>query len=126
MELEIFKRKERKRFITETEKNNVPLGTDEIVHIADVLVPNEYRKHKPHDYKIQKALRYFIKYGVIDKPITVIAETNEQGLHNKYILVNEYSRYLALVEWCGLNYIPVRYISIDAYFNTYNNNSIKH
>lgn len=119
MDFQPCKLKERKRFITKLEKENIPLGTDEIVHIADFIIPDDYRKHKPHDYKIKNALKHFIKYGVIDKPITVIAETNEQGFHNKYILVNEYSRYLALVDWCGLSYVPVRYIDIDTYFKEY-------
>ena len=116
MELEKYKLKSRKKFITKIEELNVPQGTDEIVHISQIVIPKVFKKHSPHLYKIKDAMKYFImNNNIIDKPISVIAETNEMGHKNKLILVHEYSRYLMLVEWFGLKYVPVKYIDINNY-----------
>jgi ParB-like chromosome segregation protein Spo0J len=56
----------------------------------------------------------------LDKPITVIAETNEKGFHNKYVLVDGYSRYLAAKNWLDIKYVPIKYIDIDTYLKKYN------
>jgi len=114
MELKPYKFKLRKNFITEIEKLNSPEGTEEIIHISQIIIPKNFKKHKPHSYKIKNAIKYFVAHNnVIDKPITVIAETNEMGFRNKAVLVDEYSRYLALTDWLGLKYIPVKYIDIN-------------
>lgn len=115
------KQNARRRYMSEIEADNIPLGTNEIIHIDDIIIPMEYANTKPRTYKVQDAVKYFVKYGVIDKPITVIAETNENGEPPKFILVDEYARYLALVKWCGFNYVPVRYIDINTYFKEYRN-----
>ena len=114
MELKSYKLKQRKKFITKMEELNNPQGTEEIVHISQIVIPRNFKRHKPHLYKIKNAIKYFFTHNnVIDKPIIVIAETNEMGFKNKLILVDEYSRYLALVDWIGLKYVPVKYISIN-------------
>lgn len=114
MELKKYNLKSRKKFITEIEELNTPDGTDEIVHVCQIVVPKEFKKHKPHLYKIKNAIRYFVLHNnTIDKPISVIAETNEKGCENKLILIDEYTRYLALVDWLGLKYVPIKYIDIN-------------
>ena len=113
MNLKPYRLKTRKKFITSIEELNIPNGTDEVVHISQIVIPKNFKKHKPHNYKIKAAIKYFVLHNnVIDKPITVIAETNEKGFKNKMVLVDEYSRYLALVDWIGLKYIPVKYIEV--------------
>ena len=114
MELKKYKLKPRKKFITKIEELNLPEGTDEVVHFSQIVIPLDFKKHKPHLYKIKNAIRYFVLHNnMIDKPISVIAETNEKGYRNKLVLIDEYSRYLALVNWLRLKYVPVRYIDIN-------------
>lgn len=50
----------------------------------------------------------FLRLGHLDKPITVIAEINVRGKHNKFIIVDGYIRYLIAKQY-GLEYIPVKY-----------------
>lgn len=115
MELKKYKLKSRKQFITKIEELNLPEGTDEVVHFSQIVIPLDFKKHEPHLYKIKRAIRYFVLHNnIIDKPISVIAETNERGYKNKLVLIDEYSRYLALVNWLGLKYVPVKYIEIDS------------
>lgn len=114
MELKKYKLKQRKKFITKIEELNLPEGTDEVVNFSQIVIPPDFKKHKPHMYKIKNAIRYFVLHNnIIDKPISVIAETNEKGYKNKLVLIDEYSRYLALVNWLGLKYVPVKYIDIN-------------
>lgn len=116
MELKPYKLKQRKKIITQIEELNTPIGTEEVVHKCQIIIPPDFKKHKPRLYKVKDAIKYFVNNNnVIDKPITVISEANEMGFKNKMVLVDEYSRYLALVDWIGLNYIPVRYIDINDY-----------
>ncbi len=95
--------------------NFAPEDTDEIVHICDIIIPPLFKKSKTHGYKIKKAIAYYAKRGMLDKPISVIAETNEKGLHNKYLLIDEYSRYIACKKWMNISYVPVKYININDY-----------
>jgi hypothetical protein len=95
--------------------NNQPVGTDDIVNACDIIIPEDFQNSHTHLAKIKRVIRRYIMYGMLDKPISVIVETNERGKPNKFILINEYSRYLAAVKWIGLNILPVRYIDIDTY-----------
>jgi hypothetical protein len=94
-----------------------PVGTDEVINRNDIIIPRAFKqtRYRMNQEKIRKAIRYYIDCKMLDKPITVIVETNEKKRHNKFILVDEYSRYIAAVDWIGLNYIPVKYIDIDTY-----------
>lgn len=96
------------------EKNVYPKGTDELVRIKDIKIPPEFQKTNPQRRKIIKACEYLHKHGNIDKPIKVIAETNERGKRNNIILIDEFTRYLSLL-YNGFEYAPVRYISIEDY-----------
>jgi hypothetical protein len=97
-----------------------PDGTDEVVGIYDIIIPPNFKKTKPQTIKIKRAISYYFKQGMFDKPITVITETNESGFNNKYILVDGYSRYIAASDWMDMRYVPVRYISIEEYCNNRN------
>ena len=63
---------------------------------------------------------WYEKLGHLDKPITVVAETNERGRHNKFILVDGYTRYLYMRYTLKQDMIPVRYIDINTYCNERN------
>lgn len=89
----------------------IPDGTDDIVMIEDIEIPDEFKKTKCGYLKIRCAEEYYIKNGHLDKPISVVAEINERGLPNKLILVDEYSRYLAYKKlW--MSHVPVKYIEL--------------
>ena len=105
-------------FRKDRDLDKVPEGTDEVVSICDIIISNDFKRTKPRIEKIQSAVKHYLKLGLFDVPITVIADTNEQGLHTKFLLVDGYSRYIAAKEWIGLKYIPVKYISIEDYTNT--------
>lgn len=96
-----------------------PKGTDEIVHIDDIRIPPCFKKTGCKYFKIERAIDYYLKHKRLDKPITVIAETNEKGFPNKLLLVDQYSRYLAC-RLLHIDRIPVRYIDIDTYLNKQN------
>lgn len=111
------KTKELTNYMMEKYLFDQPDGTDEVVSIYDIIIPDNFKKTKPQDIKVKRAIAYFVKYGLFDKPLTVILETNESGLHNKYILVDQYARYIAAKDWMDIKYVPVRYISMDDYCN---------
>ena len=92
--------------------NNVPEGTDEVVNVIDIIIPEEFKKTKCGYNKIRWAEEYYIRNRKFDKPISVVAETNERGESNKLYLVNEYSRLLA-AQNLWISYVPIKYIAID-------------
>lgn len=87
----------------------VPNGTDEIVHIEDIIIPPDFVKRPPRGKKVQFALNYLRKNGVLDKPISVLPETNERGFINTLVLFDEYTRYLA-AKMTGMKLVPIKYI----------------
>lgn len=99
--------------------NKQILLEDEIC-IHDIIIPKEFSGTTVNERKLQKVVKYYINNGYIDKPVTVIPITNEKGLHNKFLLVDEYSRYISAKNWLGLKTIKVKYISIDDYCNIKN------
>ena len=84
------------------------------VHIEDIVIPPEYGKTRVGYHKVQWAKEYYQRNGFMDKPISVVPETNERGLPNKLCLVDEYSRYRAAIE-LGLTEVEVKYIDINDY-----------
>jgi len=84
-----------------------------IVDIDDIVIPDDFKRTHCSHTKIRWAKEYYQRNGYMDKPISVIAETNERGLPNKLILVNEYSRYLAAINYLDLKYVEVKYIDIE-------------
>jgi hypothetical protein len=92
---------------------NVPEGTDEIVKIEDIIIPDDFKNTQCSHNKVRWAKEYYIRNGHFDKPISVIVETNERGLPNKLILIDQYSRYLAAQKLLWITHLPVKYIDIN-------------
>lgn len=96
-------------------RKTVPEDTDEEVLIKDIVVPNDFKKTRPAQWKIKRIRHYYNKYKRLDKSITVIAETNERGKNNKFVLVDGYTRYIFSRYILRLDVVPVKYISFDEY-----------
>lgn len=91
-----------------------PTDTEDIVRMEDIKIPQIFGFTRIKRYKIQKVIDYYNEYGCIDKPISIIAETNEKNLPNKLLLVDEYSRYIAL-KILNIESAPIKYIDIRDY-----------
>lgn len=95
-------------------KIKAPTGTEDVVRMEDIKIPQIYGFSRIKRFKIQKIIDYYNKHGCIDKPISIIAETNEKNLPNKLLLVDEYSRYIAL-KILNIESAPIKYIDIRDY-----------
>ena len=93
---------------------NQPEGTQDTVRISDIIIPKCYLNTQPKQHKLDRVEDAYISLGHLDKPITVVAETNERGKANKFILVDEYTRFIFARNY-GINKIPVKYISMEDY-----------
>ena len=82
------------------------------VRLEDIVIPKDFKKSRTSRLKIIRAEEYYGRFGCFDKPISVIAETNERGRVNTLMLINEYSRYQAAVN-LKLEYVVVKYIDIN-------------
>lgn len=92
----------------------------EYVHIEDIVIPEDFKNTECSYNKIRWAKEYYQRNGHMDKSISIIAFTNENGKSNELLLVDEYSRYLAAKEHLNLDYVPVKYIDINDYCMTRN------
>ena len=91
-----------------------PYGTDEIVSIKDIEIPKRFKKHYPNQWKMDRALEFYNKHGYVDQPISVVKVAGTgicKHFTIKYLLVDEYTRYLTIVNKDGKQ-VPVRYIEI--------------
>jgi hypothetical protein len=100
--------------VLQTELEQQPKDTVEVVRIKDIIIPQDFAKTTPLDYKMRRCRSRYNKLGYLDSPITVIAEINEEHRKNKLLLVNGYSRYL-LAKKMKLTRVPVKYIDINTY-----------
>ena len=82
------------------------------VRLEDIIIPEDFKKSRTGRLKILRAEEYYLRFGCFDKPISVIAETNERGKVNTLMLIDEYSRYLAAKN-LELEYVVVKYIDIN-------------
>ena len=89
-------------------RRKVPKGTVEIIPIRYIKIPPGFAGSYPSYDKIVKYRKLYQKKGYIDKPLTVIPETNERGCPNRFVLVDGYIRYL-LLEQSGEEFAPVKY-----------------
>lgn len=112
--LEVLATKEEILAIYNKKYVNQPEGTDEVVRLRDIKIPQAFAVTKPLDYKMKRCRERYRRLKYLDKPITIIVETNEFKHKNKLILVDEYSRYLYAKE-IGLECVPVKYITIEEY-----------
>lgn len=95
----------------------IKTNADDIVSTEDILVPPDFAITHTSEKKIRKAILFYHENGYFDKPIIVVAETNERGQRNKLILVDGLSRYIAAIR-LYVDIISVKYIGIeDAIFN---------
>ena len=85
----------------------VPEGTDDVIKLEDIVVPNIFKDSHPRRYKINQYTRYFNEHKCLDKPVSV-----EKGIVNGqgYVkLVDQYIRYL-IFKKKGIKNIPVKYV----------------
>ena len=82
------------------------------VRLEDIIIPEDFKKSRTGRLKILRAEEYYLRFGCFDKPISVIAETNERGRVNTLTLIDEYSRYQAAVN-LKLEYVVVKYIDVN-------------
>lgn len=108
-----FKKKE----VVHSKYYNQP-ECDSVVRIGDIKIPPSFDCTKPLDYKMKRCRSLYKKLGHLDKAITVIVETNEKGKPSKLILVDGYSRYLYAKEQLKLQYVPVKYITIEEWLDS--------
>ena len=90
-------------------KVSFPEGTEDVVRMRDIKIPQTYGLTRVKRYKIQKVIDYYREHGCLDKPISIIAEINERKMPNRLQLVDEYSRYIAL-KLMGIEVAPIKYI----------------
>jgi hypothetical protein len=83
----------------------VPEGTEFLYPVGKVKVTAFLRKHCPGEAKYKKKEEYYLKNKVIDKPITVIRNSQDK---NGVLVVDEYIRFLVLVNH-GVKNIPVKF-----------------
>ena len=107
------------KVITLEELKFVEESEADIVNIDDIDIPDNYKKTRTGTNKKRWAREYYQRNGHFDKPITVIAETNESGEHNRLLLIDEFSRWIAAKQ-LHIQFVPVKYISIEEYCESRN------
>lgn len=85
-----------------------PKGTDALVHIEDIIIPRCFRSTRPKRWKMERAIDYYKAHGKVDKPLLVEVITNESGRCNKFLVIDQYTRYLVLKEM-GVKRVPIKY-----------------
>lgn len=91
-----------------------PYGTDELVSLESIVIPNVMERSIPATWKIERAMTFLKKHGYVDKPILVEKIINERGIPNSFLLVDRYTRLLALRSQDngkGKIQVPVKYIN---------------
>jgi hypothetical protein len=86
----------------------IPKGTVETIPMKYIRIPPVFAGSYPSYDKIIKYKKLYQKKGYIDKPLTVVPETNEKGHPNRFVLVDGYIRYL-LLEQFSEEFAPVKY-----------------
>jgi hypothetical protein len=87
-----------------------PYETDELVDIQDIILPRVMKNSTPALWKVDNAMEFLKKHGYVDKPILVEKITNEKGKPNKFLLVDSYTRYLAIKSQ-RYTKVPVKYVN---------------
>lgn len=81
-------------------KKSVPEGTEDIILLSKIVVPDEFINSKPAEHKIKKAIKDYRKFDMISKPLLIEKDT--------YKLLDGYTRYCAMKQ-IDIPYVPVRY-----------------
>ena len=85
-----------------------PYGTEKVVKLYDIKVKGHFKKSIPKEHIIELAREYYNKKGYVDMPISVRKVLNKKG-RVKYILLDEYTRYLVLKEM-KIEKIPIKIV----------------
>lgn len=83
---------------------NQPQGTEDMVKLSKINVPEDFLSTSPKKYKMDKYTKLYEESGQLDKPISVMVE------NNKLVLVNGYIRFL-IASHNNLSKVPVKYIT---------------
>ena len=88
-----------------------PYGTEDLVLLKNVIIPYEFSNKQPKQWKISRVVDYYNENNCVDKPISVVKVPSEKTGKCKYLLTDEYTRYLFLKSQ-NKKFIPVKYIEI--------------
>lgn len=77
-----------------------PYGTEEVISIEKIEIKKSFKLCNPREWKMQRCRELYLRKGFLDSPITI---------HNKYILVDGYTRYLVALE-LELKEVPIKYL----------------
>jgi len=99
----------RKKFYESVHKQ--PYGTEDIVLVKDIIIPFKFHNKCPKYWKINRAIEFYREHNYIDKPISVVKIPNEKSGECKYLLTDEYTRYLTIRSQSKA-FTPVKYIDI--------------
>ncbi|MFS8602678.1 plasmid stabilization protein [Priestia megaterium] len=91
---------EKKTEEKKTTLSNQPKGTQDLLNVADIIVPEEFLKTRPNPEKTQKVIDFVKRTGRLDEPLTI-----EKG---SKILKDGYRRYV-VAKTVKMNQVPVVY-----------------
>ncbi len=83
----------------------VPEGTEFLYPVGKVKIAAYLKECSPNGEKYKKKEEFYLKNQVIDKPITVIRNSQDK---NGVVVVDEYIRFLVLVKH-GVKNIPIKF-----------------
>jgi hypothetical protein len=91
---------EKKTEEKKTTLSNQPKGTQDLLNVDDIIVPEEFLKTRPNPEKTQKVIDFVKRTGRLDEPLTI-----EKG---SKILKDGYRRYV-VAKTVKMNQVPVVY-----------------
>ncbi|WP_407728543.1 plasmid stabilization protein (plasmid) [Priestia megaterium] len=91
---------EKKAEEKKTTLSNQPKGTQDLLNVDDIIVPEEFLKTRPNPEKTQKVIDFVKRTGRLDEPLTI-----EKG---SKILKDGYRRYV-VAKTVKMNQVPVVY-----------------
>ncbi|MGN7233719.1 plasmid stabilization protein [Priestia megaterium] len=91
---------EKKAEEKKTTLSNQPKGTQDLLNVDDIIVPEEFLKTHPNPEKTQKVIDFVKRTGRLDEPLTI-----EKG---SKILKDGYRRYV-VAKTVKMNQVPVVY-----------------
>jgi len=81
-------------------KKYVPEGTEDVMPVEDIIIPEEFLKFVPSKHKLDNVYRHFTDKGMIPSPVLVDKDSK--------ILYDGYAKYYVMKE-LNIPYIPVKY-----------------
>ncbi|KNH16075.1 plasmid stabilization protein [Priestia megaterium] len=83
-----------------TTLSNQPKGTQDLLNVDDIIVPEEFLKTRPNPEKTQKVIDFVKRTGRLDEPLTIEKESK--------ILKDGYRRYV-VAKTVKMDQVPVVY-----------------